>query len=127
MPLPTLPAPGCDQSGRLWGASYRRTGHCSVQGDARPEGEITLLLSGRMGELPNTCILPGSCVPGSYPQAVLGVRFWSLASYSPMLLKVSGAPTVFVTWPALGFRDEASIHPPAPWRKHRHPHFRGHE
>ena len=63
--LPTLPAPGCGQSGLLWGASYRRTGHCSVQGDARPEGGITVLLSGRMGELPTraSCLSPVSLVP----------------------------------------------------------------
>ena len=92
-----------------------------MQGGARPEGGITLLLSGRLGELPSTCLLPGSCVPGSW------AKFWSVASYSPMLLKVSRAPTVFVTWPALGFRDEVSVHPTAPWRKHHHHHFRGYE
>lgn len=58
-------------SGLLWGASYGGLATVLCRGDARPEGGITVLLSGRMGA-PNTCLLPESCVPSSYPRLSLG-------------------------------------------------------
>lgn len=79
-------------------------------------GGLTARPTGRMGRLPNKCLLPHVLGPWFLPihRPSLGAGSGPWTSYSPMLPAASRTATVCETGPAPGARDAASVHPSLP-------------